>query len=147
VDRGGDPGITSSGLLMEKSKMTLNEFLEKTQNLTRGNSDLLKFLVRPAVICRDGFSISIQGGTWHHYCQPRPKQGFIDPEYIEAFELGYPNRKEPLIMGYIDGSEGCPLSSVYGYVPRNVVEAVLEKHGGIDEGKTLKNIKNKVGEE
>lgn len=37
--------------------------------------------VRPMVICKDGFYISIQGGTNTHYCKPR--------EYCNIYEFNY----------------------------------------------------------
>ena len=85
-----------------------------------------EYLVRPRARCADGFSISIQGGTRFHYCQPRELC-----RIFESVELGFPNQVEDLIMPYIDGSEDNPLGNVYGFVPIEVVDEMITKHGGI----------------
>lgn len=85
-----------------------------------------EYLVRPRARCADGFSISIQGGTRFHYCQPRELC-----RIFESVELGFPNQVEDLIMPYIDGSEDNPLGDVYGFVPIEVVDEMITKHGGI----------------
>ena len=85
-----------------------------------------EYLVRPRARCADGFSISIQGGTRFHYCQPRELC-----RIFESVELGFPNQVEDLIMPYIDGSADNPLGNVYGFVPIEVVDEMITKHGGI----------------
>ena len=94
-------------------------------NLT-ANDDDDEYLLRPRALCRDGFSISIQGGTRFHYCQPRELC-----RIFESVELGFPNQVEDLIMPYIDGSADNPLGNVYGFVPIEVVDEMITKHGGI----------------
>lgn len=82
---------------------------------------------RPRIKCADGFEVSVQASRVH-YCLPR-----IDTEegvVYEAVELGYPNREEPLIMKYAEDPDE-PLYTVYGYVPVEIVNQVIEKHGGI----------------
>lgn len=92
-------------------------------NLTSSDDE---YRVRPRARCADGFSISIQGGTSFHYCQPRELC-----RIFESVELGFPNQVEDSIMRYIDGPENNPLGSVYGFVPIEVVDKLVEKHGGI----------------
>ena len=94
-------------------------------NLT-ANDDGDEYLLRPRALCADGFSISIQGGNRFHYCRPRELCMIF-----ESVELGFPSQVEDLIMQYIDGPEGNPLGSVYGFVPIEVVDEMVAKHGGI----------------
>lgn len=85
------------------------------------------YIVRPWVKCKDGFFVSIQGGTSLHYCLPRRHIN----EYTHL-ELGYPSAPEELIMPYKDGGRsGDPTNSVYAQVPLEVVEELIKRHGGI----------------
>ena len=59
---------------------------------------------RPRLYCNDGYSISVQASEFH-YCSPR----------INEFADGG--------FDYTD--------TVYGYVPIEIVEKLIEKHGGI----------------
>jgi hypothetical protein len=79
--------------------------------------------VRAHIICKDGFVVSIQASE-HHYCSPKNNYG-----PYEAFELGYPSEHEDLLDNHseIPGKH----DGVFPYVPVNVVEAVINKHGGI----------------
>ena len=53
--------------------------------------------------------------------------------------IGFPSAPEPLIAEYaedweIEGDDDPRLcETVYGYVPVEVIDAVIEKHGGINE--------------
>jgi hypothetical protein len=77
------------------------------------------------VICKDGFQMSVQVSK-RHYCTPR-----IDgAEFYIRVEVGYPNRPEPLLYEFAVDDER-PETGVYGYVPVEVVNAVIEKHGGL----------------
>lgn len=80
--------------------------------------------VRLPVICKDGFTVSIQGGTEFHYCSPRRHCC-----EFENVELGFPSQYDALIEEYADGYDYT--RTVYGYVPVEVVEKLVEKHGGI----------------
>jgi hypothetical protein len=81
---------------------------------------------RPRAICADGFSVSIQGGIGI-YSQPR-----CNTESYTAVELGYPSAGDDLIQEYAEEPEK-PIDTVYPYVPIEVVDGLLEKHGGINE--------------
>ena len=98
--------------------MKVKEYLEKTYKENNYN-------VRSRVVCSDGFSISIQGGTSMHYCHPRKLCNVY-----EKVELGYPSEPEELITTYAEGPEKLT-ETIYGYVPIEIVEEVVEKHGGI----------------
>lgn len=91
------------------------------------------------LICLDGFSVSIQAST-NHYCHPRRNFNTVEsdhtlPEIIvdysiySEFELGFPNEVEDLLMSYAEDASD-PTQTVYGWVPRHVLEQVLAKRGG-----------------
>lgn len=101
--------------------MNTREFLKETFRLDQSGSFVL---TRPRAICRDGFSISIQAEAYA-YCTPRLNLA----DGYTAVELGYPNEPEELIMDYAEDENYT--DTVYGYVPIEVVDKVLEKHGGI----------------
>ena len=91
------------------------------------------------ITCDDGFNLSVQTG-YGAYCSPRPdnfdsltdlREGdVIGPFY--AAEVGFPSeRPEPWDVWetYCDDSEK-PMGTVYGYVPADVIRALIELHGG-----------------
>ena len=80
---------------------------------------------RPRLCCNDGFSISVQASEFH-YCHPR-LNGLQD---YESVELGFQNAEDELINEYAeDGMDYT--ETVYGYGPIEIVEKLIEKHGGI----------------
>lgn len=80
--------------------------------------------VRPPVICADGYTVSIQGGTPSHYCVPRDACN----EYLKV-ELGFPSVLDYELEEFAETPN--TTDTVFGYVPIDVVERVIEKHGGI----------------
>ena len=83
------------------------------------------------VICNDGFTFSLQAGP-SHYSTPKEMA-----DYYSAFEIGYPSTEESLWEQWIEpGNE--PTESVYGWVPQDIINAVIKKHGGIDEREFIK---------
>lgn len=64
---------------------------------------------RPHIFCKDGFEMSVQAGDGL-YCEPRVN---LESGEYAACEVGYPSQKEE-----------------YPYVPVEVIEQVIEKHGG-----------------
>lgn len=77
-------------------------------------------LVREHAVCADGFTISIQASRWH-YCVPRETIATGDYTYVE---LGFPSEREKILEKFREGT-------VYPYVPIEVVEKVMQNHGGI----------------
>lgn len=124
--------------------MTTNEFL--TNSYKRNYPTLVRmsktferdmdkmYFTRPRVVCKDGFSISIQA-SYVNYCIPRLT---FSGDY-EAVELGYPSKKEPLIADYAEDPDNLT-STVYGTVPVKLVDKVLKKHGGIIDEQELKMV-------
>lgn len=101
--------------------LNTNLFLKLTRN--ESSSGLIRN--RPRVICADGFQISIQASRCH-YCDPRNNNA----DKYDKVELGYPSEEENLIMRYAEEDEE-PTHTVYGYVPVEIVDEMLKKHGGI----------------
>lgn len=99
--------------------MSVIEFLESSFDPSN------PYQVRPRIYCKDGFSVSVQGGTEFHYCTPRKHCN----QYIEI-ELGFPSAVDILIGEYAEDPSD-PTGTVYGYVPIEVVESLVEKHGGM----------------
>ena len=80
----------------------------------------------PRIECKDGFSMSVQVHSGA-YCVPRDGFG---PDWSQA-EIGFPSeRPNDAIMAYAeDGS--IPTETVYGYVPMELIDALVDEHGGI----------------
>lgn len=95
---------------------TVKQWLDRTYSENDYN-------VRPKALCKDGFSISIQGGNTHHYCLPR-----TFGKVYQQLELGYPSEPLPELKFY---SEEKTYDGVFGYVPIEKVEKLIKKHGGI----------------
>jgi len=79
------------------------------------------------VLCRDGYDISVQAGTYS-YSHPRDDCG----PYSEV-ELGFPNRPDPLIDSYAESPDSL-INTVYPYVPSKIVHLLIVKHGGALSG-------------
>ena len=92
---------------------------------------------RPRLRCADGFTLSVQASKGH-YCSPKCDQGIDDkthltnpPLYTEV-EVGWPSHEEPILRNALcDNATAKFNRRVYCYVPTSVVDAILEKHGGI----------------
>ena len=107
--------------------MTINEFIQKYRKVKK----LLPGMTtshNPHVICKDGFEMSVQAGQ-SLYSEPRD----VVDSYEEA-EVGFPSTEESLLTSYAEDEENL-CGTVYGYVPCSIIDAVIEKHGGIDESK------------
>lgn len=99
--------------------MTINEFLQKYRKQRNGMQ-----IVRPRVRCADGYTVSVQANEYC-YCSPRS-----DADHYDKVELGYPSSEDSELIEYAE-NEIHPCDTVYGYVPVDLVDKVLEKHGGI----------------
>ena len=74
--------------------------------------------------CTDGFSISVQANKYA-YCTPAANKAWP----YKSVELGFPNVTDELIEPYAENHE--TTSTIYAYVPVEIVECLFEKHGGI----------------
>jgi hypothetical protein len=52
-------------------------------------------------------------------------------------EIGFPSEEEALILPFAENNE-IPTETVYGYVDVDIIQAVIDKHGGIDINSTFK---------
>ncbi len=105
--------------------MNVTEYLKATYDKDR------PYLTRKRVYCKDGFNVSIQGGSSGLYCSPREHCN----EFYEV-ELGFPSEQIHELNEYAENKENHK-ETVFGYVPIEDVEKLIEKHGGIDADKTI----------
>ena len=101
---------------------TLNEWLNEGRKVT---NEYHAHISR--VKCADGYSVSIQASSGH-YCLPR--ETFSDTALYNSFELGYPSAADNALLEHAEDVDN-PTDTVYGYVPREVIEQVITSHGGI----------------
>jgi len=80
----------------------------------------------PRLQCADGFTMSVQASATH-YCEPR---AYLHSGDYSHWEVGFPNEADELLMPYVE-NEDKPTTTVYGYVPTEVINQVIAKHGGI----------------
>ena len=121
--------------------MKINEFIKNNLEVTypaEEYSSLNHVLTSsrlPHIICKDGFTMSVQVG-YSLYSTPKK----VAKRY-SAVEIGYPSEREPLIEEYAElipffhqdhEVETDYTDTVYPYVPVKIVDKVLKKHGGID---------------
>lgn len=106
-----------------------NETLEDMQDNYRSS-----FFYIPKIFCNDGFRISIQV---HHgaYCCSENGERTFGLKW-ERVEWGYPS--EPLTDEKYNLEDPSGLS-VGGYVPIEIMEELIEQHGGINIKTTLEN--------
>ena len=102
--------------------MTLDEFLSANRKKFAGFYRTINRL-----ICNDGFSVSIQCG---HMLYSTPRTELDDTREYSAFELGFPSHADELISKYAEDKEN-PTDTVYPHVSREVVEQLINNHGGI----------------
>lgn len=109
----------------------INEFLKRTYKEQKESIIQGLIFIRPRIICNDEFSISVQASEFH-YCTPRITSNTIDYEEVEA---GYATSEEKDLEPYME-SPNYYTNAVYGYVPVNIINDIITKHGGINEEKT-----------
>ena len=107
-----------------RSAKSIKEFMKATYFICFGMQK-----TRPRIICRDGFSISVQAGTALY---STPREDLENGEY-EAYEIGFPSQVEELLVPFAEENYNFT-EQVYPYVPTEIVEQVIEKHGGIYNG-------------
>jgi hypothetical protein len=127
----------------EKNQMNIiNNFLKKFMKVSRhhyNNGDEMVHSRCHPVICNDGFQMSVQVGE-QLYSNPRAY--IAEGSYSEA-EVGFPSEREPLIDEYVERySEDFVdfTNRVYPFVPCDIIDAVIEKHGGINEAAVIDSI-------
>lgn len=92
---------------------------------------MFKPIHRP-IVCKDGTTLSVQASS-NHYSMPREDKA----DFYTHVEVGFPSIPPPdTWLDYADSGKG-KHSSVYGYVPVELVQAFIDEHGGIDISKLL----------
>jgi hypothetical protein len=81
------------------------------------------------VICKSGLRMSVQAGDYH-YCTPRENSPVKSYSHYTHFEVGFPTKRVEALMEYIEDADR-PTDTVYAYVPREVIESVIEDNGGL----------------
>ncbi len=114
--------------------MKLDEFVIKTFNPIQHIPNGSIFCDRPRIFCKNGFSMSVQGSSFH-YCSPRET---IDSYH--AMEIGFPSRRVEKLKKYAEEPKRLT-KTVYGWTPVKVIQEVIDDNGGIDTAKTFKKEK------
>lgn len=104
----------------------INEYLKNNYRETEGLLGKAIPMVTPAVVCKDKFMMSVQASSYT-YCNPREDKAWP----YKNVEIGFPNQKEELIMKYAEDPND-PTETVYAHVPVEIVNKVIEKHGGLE---------------
>ena len=99
---------------MKWRKMSIKTYINKHKGTMKHQPDWCT----PLVKCKDGFNMSVQQSDTHY-------SGY------GSVEVGFPSSKEDLLMPYAEQPD-TPKDTVYGWVPIEVIDKVLEKHGGIE---------------
>lgn len=94
-----------------------NEWLARKDNVRMSCGDSI---VREHMVMNDGFRMSVQASKYH-YCTPQK----TNAESYDTVEIAFSNRREELLEPYGDYSD------VFGYVPVEVANEIIEKHGGL----------------
>ena len=72
--------------------------------------------------------MSVQASDFN-YCSPR--RNLIDSLSYYEFEVGFPSERVEEFMIYAEEAE-CPTETVYGWVPWEVIQGVINRNGGIN---------------
>lgn len=72
---------------------------------------------RPRIICKDGFSMSVQAGSMYYSI---PRENLRNGEYT-AYEIGFPSQEEELLYPFAEKPWDYD-KQVYGYIPMEIVE-------------------------
>ena len=106
-----------------------------------GNHD--RSITPNRITCADGFTLSVIAGPGA-YCSPRPAlldslpDGLVSdapknyPGPYTAVEVGFPSKRPEPWGEWSQRAEDeeSPTATVYGYVPVEMVRALIENHGG-----------------
>ncbi len=81
-----------------------------------------------SVVCKDGFTVSVQASSTA-YCNPRKDTA----ERYTSVELGFPSEDDEMIAQYAEDPDR-PCDTVYAWVPVEIVNLLIAKHGGAVSG-------------
>lgn len=110
----------------KENLMNLNDFFNQEahirKDLSVGDRSIARFFER--IMCQDGFSLSVQANQFV-YCLPRSSYG----PYTHV-EVGFPSETPESLLDYAETPED-PTETVYYRVPIELVETLIEQHGGM----------------
>ena len=89
--------------------------------------NIFKNKIRKPIVCRDGFTMSVQASDTHYCC---PRANLEDGNY-SAWEVGFPNKKDKKLLPFIEVEGGDPKKNVYPFVPTEIILDVIKKHHGL----------------
>jgi len=72
----------------------------------------------------NGIVMSVQA-SWGHYCSPRQDMLLSYNEW----EIGYPSKVLDTLLPFAENPT-MPLSTVYGWVPTNIILDIINENGG-----------------
>lgn len=103
----------------------VNELLVGHKHILKEHPEMGSIM--PRIHCKDGYNVSIQA-NYGAYCEPR-----IDDstDGYTKVELGYPSSIDEEFKPYAESAFDWS-NTVYAYVPVDIVNKVIERHGGID---------------
>lgn len=97
--------------------MTINEYMRANR---AGQMNQVKRLT-----CVDGFHMSVQASQYT-YCSPR----IDNAKFYTQVEVGFPSAKPECFAEYAEDDSDYT-DTVYGYVPVELVDEEISRHGGI----------------
>jgi hypothetical protein len=134
--------------------MTLNNYFRLITVSIFSNSKMNyreDYFCCPRIVCKDGFSVSLQINN-ANYCESDKGYRELGSDWISA-EFGFPSENDEDMFQYCekwgsptwteDGEEipfsedGFDITDSVGRIPLDVMQKVVDKHGGIDWDETL----------
>ncbi len=101
----------------------VSEYIQENRAGGRIAAVITSMKLSKKMTMKDGFTMSVQASAGH-YCSPKYNDG-----PWESVEVGFTSSWQKLLKPY---AEGRPYTqTVYGWVPVEIVEAIIKKHGGL----------------
>jgi hypothetical protein len=116
--------------IRRKTKLfDINEYFEKTKIILVFEDGYEDREETPPIVCADGFSMSVQAGR---LCQCDPKDNHGSYKTVEVYYLSsiVPELEEYLVE-YVQHDD--PGSGIYGNVPVELINKIVNAHGGLAE--------------
>lgn len=96
---------------------------------TSGTFEIMGVQQTKTLKLKDGSSLSIQASR-AHYCHPKQNSKKGDFAEYTSFEVGFPSVYMEELDEYCEDLKN-PTKTVYGYVPKEVIEKLIKKRGGV----------------
>lgn len=119
--------------LQDLLKFTTTILFEQT---TRKYEDT--YFIIPWIVCKDGFKISIQIHNGN-YCESENGYRKLGNEW-KMVEWGFPNYPDKLLIDTAEDKNN--LTKTVGSIDIDLMQTILDNHGGISFKKTVKGYDN-----